>query len=110
MSLTKVRFQMISGQPFNVQDFGAIADGSTDDTTAIQATINAANAAGGGTVYFPSGDYKTDSQVVIQSNVELRGDMNARLMPSDSVPTQAYYALSESNIRIEGLVFAFTAT
>ena len=110
MSLTKVRFQMISGQPFNVQDFGAIADGSTDDTAAIQATINAANAAGGGTVYFPSGDYKTDSQVVIQSNVELRGDMNARLMPSDSVPTQAYYALSESNIRIEGLVFEGTGT
>jgi len=110
MSLTKVRFQMVAGQPFNVQDFGATGNGSTDDSAAINAAITAANTAGGGTVYFPSGDYKTDSQVVLQSDIELRGDMNARLMPSDLVPLQAYYANNESNIRIEGLVFEGTGT
>ena len=40
---------------FNVKDYGAVVDGSTDDTTAIQSAINAAAAAGGGRIYIPSG-------------------------------------------------------
>jgi hypothetical protein len=42
---------------FNVMDYGATGDGSTDDTAAIQATIDAATAAGGGVIYFPPGIY-----------------------------------------------------
>jgi len=38
---------------FNVKNFGAVGDGVTDDTAAINACVTAANAAGGGIVYFP---------------------------------------------------------
>ena len=42
---------------FNVQDFGATGNGSTDDTVAIQKALDAAEAAGGGTVVIPTGTY-----------------------------------------------------
>jgi len=42
---------------FNVKAYGALGDNSTDDTTAIQDAIDAAITAGGGTVYFPIGNY-----------------------------------------------------
>lgn len=43
---------------YNVQDFGATGDGSTDDLPAINAAIDAAVASFGGVVYFPRGIYR----------------------------------------------------
>lgn len=45
---------------FNVEDYGAVHDGVTDDTPAIQAACNACFAAGGGTIWFPIGTYQLD--------------------------------------------------
>jgi Pectate lyase superfamily protein len=42
---------------YNVKYYGAQGDGTTDDTIAIQAAINAAYTAGGGIVYLPSASY-----------------------------------------------------
>lgn len=47
----------ISTKVFNVKNYGAVADGSTDDTAAIQSAIQAAFDAGGGIVYLPLGHY-----------------------------------------------------
>jgi hypothetical protein len=44
----------------SVADFGAVGDGSADDTTKLQAAINAA-AALGAELYFPKGTYKVTS-------------------------------------------------
>lgn len=41
----------------SVKDFGAIGDGVTDDTIAIQNAINAVQAKKGGVVYLPTGNY-----------------------------------------------------
>jgi hypothetical protein len=57
MALTKVSYSMISGAPTNVKDFGAVGNGVADDTTAIQNACAACSANGGGTVYFPAGQY-----------------------------------------------------
>ena len=43
---------------FNVRAYGALGDASTDDTQAILDTVAAAEAAGGGTVFFPQGTYR----------------------------------------------------
>jgi parallel beta-helix repeat protein len=52
--------------------YGAAGNGSTDDTAAIQAALDAANAAGGGTVFLPPGAYKITDQLVVE-NCTLRG-------------------------------------
>lgn len=40
MSLTKATYSMIDGAPVNVLDFGAVCDGTTDDTAAVQEAID----------------------------------------------------------------------
>jgi len=47
---------------YSVRDYGAKGDNSTDDTAAIQATINTARTTGG-TVYFPRGVYVISSSL-----------------------------------------------
>ncbi len=66
-------FAKIPDTPFNVADYGAVGDGETLDTKAIQAAIDAANEAGGGVVSFPQGVYLSGA-IFVKSNVELRID------------------------------------
>jgi Pectate lyase superfamily protein/Carboxypeptidase regulatory-like domain/Domain of unknown function (DUF4214) len=42
---------------FNLRDYGAVGNGTTDDGPALQLALNAAANAGGGTVYVPAGRY-----------------------------------------------------
>lgn len=59
--------------PFaDVRAYGALGDGSTDDTAAIQAALDAVNADGGGEVYFPSGTYIATT-LTIYSKIHLVG-------------------------------------
>lgn len=51
------RYVLRSRAAFNVKDYGATGNGTTDDYDAIQATIQAAEAAKGGVVLFPPGKY-----------------------------------------------------
>jgi hypothetical protein len=59
----------------SVLQFGAVGDGVTDDTTAIQAALNAAGAAGGLEVYLPAtgSAYKITDTLVLPNGVCLRG-------------------------------------
>lgn len=52
---------------YNVKDvaYGAVGDGTADDSGAIQAAINAAQAVGGGIVYFPLGVYKCNTGLTV---------------------------------------------
>lgn len=60
---------------FPVETFGAQGDGHTDDTAAIQATINAAAAAGGGSVLFKVARYYTAGTLQVPGGVVLCGNV-----------------------------------
>ncbi|MEP6682270.1 MAG: glycosyl hydrolase family 28-related protein [Parafilimonas sp.] len=64
---------------FNVKSYGAKADGKTLDGKAINQAISAAAKAGGGTVYFPAGNYFTGA-IHLQSNITLYIDNGATII------------------------------
>ena len=68
---------------FNVRNYGATGDGKTLDTPAINRAIEAAAAAGGGLVLFPSGVYLCFS-IRLKSNVHLHLEQGATILAADS--------------------------
>lgn len=58
---------------YSVMNFGAVADGKTDDTAAFQKALNAASQAGGGVVYAPRGDYFFAGHLDVPADVTLEG-------------------------------------
>ena len=64
---------------FNVRNFGAVGDGTTLDSPAIDKAISAAAAVGGGTVLVPAGTYLSGS-IHLQSNIHLLIDAGATIL------------------------------
>ena len=85
----------VPGGYFNVKDFGAKGDGVHTDSPAINAAIQAASEAGGGTVYFPAGTYSSYS-IRLQNHISLYLDHGAILKAA--VPNEKeHYDLPEEN-------------
>ena len=64
---------------YNIKNFGAKGNGAVMDTKSINSAIEAAAAAGGGTVYFPAGNYLSGS-IRLKSNITLYLDAGATLI------------------------------
>ena len=62
---------------FNVKSYGAVGNGTTDDTTAFQNALDAASAANGGIVWVPTGNYRIASHLSIPAHVTLEGVFRA---------------------------------
>src|ERR1035438_698629 len=67
-----------AGPFLNIVDYGARSDSSASATEAIRAAIQAAKAAGGGTVFVPAGTYTT-GPIELVSNLILYIDAGATL-------------------------------
>lgn len=78
---------LAAADAYDVRNFGATGNGRDKDTAAIQKAIDAAFAAGGGTVVFPKGTYLSGS-IQLKSGVHLQLEKGTTLLGS---PTRADY-------------------
>jgi polygalacturonase len=81
---------------FDVRAHGAVGDGAALDTAAINAAIEAASQAGGGTVVFPAGRYLSFS-IRLRSNVALYLDAGCVLIAADPAEGKGQYDAAEPN-------------
>jgi polygalacturonase len=83
---------------YDVRRFGATGDGKKLDTPAINKAIDAANKAGGGTVYCPAGTYLCYS-IRLKSNIALYLDQGATILAADNPldPAEKGYDPPEPN-------------
>ena len=94
ISFSTIAFAGINPAYYNIKDNGAVGDGKTLDTDAINATILKAEAGGGGTVYFPPGVYLSAS-IRLKSNITLYLEAGSTIEAvHDSI---AQYDLPEPN-------------
>ncbi|MFF1399975.1 glycoside hydrolase family 28 protein [Streptomyces sp. NPDC058287] len=88
--VASIRRPRIPRRDFPVTAFGAVADGTTDNTAALRAAVQAAHAAGGGRVVVPAGTWAT-GPIHLLSHVELHVAAGATLRfstnPADYLPT-----------------------
>jgi polygalacturonase len=72
-----------AGAIYDIRTYGAVGDGKAVDSPAINKAIEAAAAAGGGTVYFPAGTWLSFS-IRLKSHVNLHLSQGATILAADS--------------------------
>src|SRR5260370_18230054 len=84
----------VQAADLDIKTFGATGNGKAMDTAAIQKAIDAANAAGGGVVHFPSGRFLSGT-LKLTSNVALypspRAVLFGRTLIEDYNPIHRIY-------------------
>ena len=120
MALTKARNRMITGSPKNVKDFGAVGDGSTDDTAAFVAAI-----AGGGDIVLPAGTYfladasltaLTGGYIALPTGTKIYGESKSNVTIKSDIQNNSTHAertlfyIDADNVEIGGITFDFSPT
>ncbi len=82
---------------YNIKDYGAKGDGIHLDTDAVNAAISAANDKGGGTIFFPAGEYLCFS-IRLKSNIALYIDQGAVIIAANMDEAEGGYDAPEPNI------------
>ncbi len=77
---------------YDILENGAVGDGQTLDTRAIQAAIDQAAANGGGRVVIPAGLSFLTGTIALKSHVELHLEHGARLVASDDIEQYTAHA------------------
>ena len=88
-------WQAKAADNFSVKDFGAVGDGVTNDTAAIQSAINAAS----GVLYFPAGSYLVNSLTLKEGLILYGAGPQATLLLCAANNTSIFYYAAASSIK-----------
>lgn len=117
--IKNIKVPQFSDKIFNVKDYGAKADGSSNNTKAFADAITACSESGGGRVVVPSGKYLT-GPIHLKSNVNFHLEEGAEILfsinPADFLPvvhtsyegmefmsySPLIYAYQQENIAVTG--------
>ncbi len=97
-------------QTYNIENYGAVGDGTTLNTEAVQKTIDACYVHGGGNVIIPKGIFiigtvylKSNIHLYLEAGAILRGSANlGDYKPYNKVHLGMLYAENSENISITG--------
>lgn len=102
---------------YNVADFGAIGDGVTDDTNAIQAALNYISNNGGGILRFiPGRTYLVSRQtngtaITLRSGIYIDGNgATIKLAPHNSLLARLLEGVNIQNLIISGITLDYDKT
>lgn len=106
MALTKVSYSMVTGAPANVLDFGAVGNGTTDDTSAIQTAIDEAPL--GCDLVFPAAPngYLISSTILLNRNIRLVFQ-GARAVTAIGSVLPGSYLLKKSTMTTAGVSITY---
>lgn len=83
---------------YNIRDFGAVGDGTTDDTIAFKSAMAFIASRNGGTLQIPEGDFVVTSPITLTSGINIQGVSG---IPTTS-PTNNVVQRSPSRIKLRG--------
>ncbi|MDN3579984.1 glycoside hydrolase family 28 protein [Mucilaginibacter flavus] len=98
----------VHAQVYNIKDYGAVSDGKTNNTAAIQKAINACFSNGGGRVYIPAGIFVTGT-VNLKSNINLYLENGAVLSASTNLKDYQTYTVPEYGVNHYGILYTADA-
>lgn len=95
---------------FSVLDFGAVGDGLSLNTEAIQNTIDSCSSSGGGCIYFPPGNFISGT-IILKDNVSLHLQKGAVLSGSANIEDypelKTSYRYYSDEWSTKSLIFAY---
>nr|WP_294894408.1 glycosyl hydrolase family 28 protein [uncultured Pedobacter sp.] len=95
-------------QTYNIKNYGAVADGKTINTVAIQKAIDDCSGNGGGTVYVPSGKFVTGT-ISLKSNVNFYLEIGAIIKGSSNIKDYKSYQKEPYGTNYYGIFYTHDA-
>lgn len=109
MALTKATNRMITGDVVNVLDFGAVADGTTDDGPAFNLALEAAHVLGK-IVYVPAGNYRIDTTLVFDVGNKMHGEGRGDAIGDTEIKGSRLFGSANPMVKFVNVSSAGTAT